>query len=74
MEDTYYDFVKKLGDWHLASSLNSNGRTLCGRPMLGNNYARDYMQFDRKKLVKKCQKCFEIYEKETNSKRKEISL
>jgi len=68
-----YDFVKRLGDWHLADSLNSNGKTLCGMPMLSNNYAGDYMKPGNRDKLKKCQKCFEIYEKSTTPQPKKGS-
>jgi len=32
-----YDWVKKLGQWHKSNG----GSTLCGKPMLGSNYAMD---------------------------------
>jgi len=47
-----YDWVKRLGQWHLA---DSNG-VICGMPMLGNNYAREIPECDRKK----CPKCHGI--------------
>lgn len=35
-----YSWVKKLGQWHYADDTPGlEGRTICGRPMLGNNYA-----------------------------------
>ena len=35
--DDRLSWVKKLGQWHLSGR---NGQTLCGVPMLGNNYAK----------------------------------
>ena len=49
---TYYDWVKKLGQWHKAEKGSST--TVCGMPMLGNNYASTIPETDRKK----CEKCF----------------
>ena len=45
------DWVKKLGQWHLSGG---NGQTLCGVPMLGNNYAKYIPENERTK----CDKCF----------------
>ena len=50
--ETYRPWVKKLGQWHLA---DDNGKTRCGVPMLGNNYAKYIPENDRIK----CDKCFE---------------
>ena len=44
-------WVKKLGQWHLSGG---NGETLCGSPMLGNNYAKYIPEEERTK----CDKCF----------------
>ena len=46
------DWVKKLGQWHLSGG---NGQTICGKPMLGNNYAKYIPENERTK----CVKCFE---------------
>ena len=45
-------WVKKLGQWHLA---DDDGKTRCGVPMLGNNYAKYIPENERTK----CAKCFE---------------
>jgi len=45
-------WVKKLGQWHLSGD---NGKTRCGVPMLGNNYAK-YIPYNERT---KCSKCFE---------------
>ena len=50
--ETYRPWVKKLGQWHLA---DDNGKTRCGVPMLGNNYAKYIPENERTK----CDKCFE---------------
>jgi hypothetical protein len=51
-EDTMvFDWVKRLGQWHLYTT-ESDG-TLCGAPMLGNNYAKMIPVGERKK----CPKC-----------------
>jgi hypothetical protein len=52
--ETYHSWVKKLGQWHL----NVPGRsdTLCGRPMLGNNYAIHIESVNREK----CNECFSL--------------
>ena len=39
------NWVKKLGQWHKAE--NDASETLCGSPMLGNNYARHIEESDR---------------------------
>ena len=43
--------VKKLGQWHLSGG---NGETICGKPMLGNNYAKYIPENEREK----CPDCF----------------
>ena len=45
------DWVKKLGQWHLSGG---NGETICGKPMLGNNYAKYIPENEREK----CPDCF----------------
>ena len=50
--ETYRPWVKKLGQWHLA---DDDGKTRCGVPMLGNNYAKYIPENERIK----CAKCFE---------------
>ena len=47
-----FDWVKKLGQWHLADPGQSETR--CGAPMLGNNYARHIPEADRRK----CPQCW----------------
>ena len=49
--DDRLSWVKKLGQWHLSGG---NGQTLCGVPMLGNNYAKYIPENERTK----CDKCF----------------
>jgi hypothetical protein len=49
--ETYRPWVKKLGQWHLA---DDDGKTRCGVPMLGNNYAKYIPENERSK----CAKCF----------------
>ncbi len=51
-----FSWVKKLGQWHLQHPGESN--TLCGRPMLGNNYASRIPTEDREP----CPDCFAIYD------------
>jgi hypothetical protein len=45
------DWVKRLGQWHIVKPGVST--TMCGMPLLGNNYARDIPESERKK----CPKC-----------------
>jgi len=52
LNETYPAWVKKLGQWHLSGG---NGQTICGAPMLGNNYAKYIPETERTK----CPKCFE---------------
>lgn len=54
--ETCGDWVKRLGQWHLYlfERPHTISRTICGKPMLGNNYARDISQKDRIK----CETCF----------------
>jgi hypothetical protein len=51
-----YDWVKKLGQWHIVEK--SSDGTICGMPLLGNNYANDIPECDRMK----CPKCHGIGE------------
>ena len=46
-----FDWVKKLGQWHLSGG---NGQTICEKPMLGNNYAKHIPESERSK----CPDCF----------------
>ena len=48
----FFDWVKRLGQWHLYKS--GDIETKCGRPMLGNYYARHIPDKDRKP----CKECF----------------
>ena len=50
-EEKYFDWVKRLGQWHFAEM--GKGVTLCGRPMLGNNYA-DMIEIEERKMCKDC--------------------
>lgn len=52
MNDERYDWVKKLGQWH--QSIGNSPTTICGMPMLGNNYASYIPEADREK----CKECF----------------
>lgn len=54
---TYQDWVKRLGQWHLCEK--GEYRTLCGKPMLGNNYASEMGYEDRTK----CPECFDAVRK-----------
>lgn len=51
-------WTKKIDTIHIAGD---DGRTLCGKPMLGNNYARDdeYIWLDKEigKAREECQEC-----------------
>jgi len=44
------DWVKRLGQWHISES---GTHTLCGMPLLGNNYSHVIPKSERKK----CPKC-----------------
>jgi hypothetical protein len=46
------DWVKRLGQWHI-SNPEKPGECKCGMPMMGNNYAYDIPEEERKK----CPKC-----------------
>jgi hypothetical protein len=50
-ETPFYNWTKKLGQWHLHLK---DGVTLCGSPMLGNNYTQDIPESEREK----CEECF----------------
>jgi hypothetical protein len=49
--ETYRPWVKKLEQWHLA---DDDGKTRCGKPMLGNNYAKYIPEDERTE----CPDCF----------------
>ncbi len=51
-----YEWTKRLGQQHL--SMNDSSTTLCGKPMLGNNYAT-VLDDDEKTP---CDQCYEILE------------
>lgn len=51
-----FEWTKRLGQQHW--SIPSTGETLCGRPMLGNNYAKHIDNKDKTP----CDKCREIAE------------
>lgn len=59
-------WTKKLGEIHISGE---NGETLCGIPMLGNNYIDCYKELD--KMVgrdrKACQECLAKTEKSDRS-------
>ena len=55
MADNTYLWTKKCDDLHF--TVGSEATTLCGRPMLGNNYAKVYEQFDPTRTT--CAKCKE---------------
>jgi len=58
------DWVKRLGQWHIVSYtsnhpyLKSGTHTVCGMPLMGNNYAYDIPEDKRTK----CPKCHGIGE------------
>ena len=47
----YFNWVKRIRQAHLSGPASV---TLCGMPMLGNNYARDYEQ----QHWNRCEKCY----------------
>ena len=49
----YFEWTKKLGQQHFALPRISNGVTMCGQPMLGNNYAK-YIAEENKVPCKEC--------------------
>ena len=46
------NWVKRLGQWHLY--VDGDRKTLCGKPMLGNNYDK----FVHIEYRKRCDHCF----------------
>ena len=56
-------WVKKIGDIHYAG----HNTTLCGIPMLGNNYAAHYPELDKQMHYKReaCKKCKQIFDNQT---------
>ena len=53
-------WVKKIGDIHLGD----RNATRCGKPMLGNNYAKEFREMDRHNgyTRKYCPTCFKLEE------------
>jgi len=54
MATKFSEWTKKLGQQHF-SMADGTSRTLCGMPLLGNNYAADYYDEDKTP----CPKCAE---------------
>jgi hypothetical protein len=52
----FNNFVRRLGQWHLYSAMDNDGLTLCGTPMLSNNYEADFARHSPEAL-KPCKKC-----------------
>lgn len=48
----YFEWTKKLGQQHFVG--RGKSETLCGMPMLGNNYA-NHLKKEEKTLCKECQ-------------------
>ena len=46
-------WVKRLGQWHIMGEGSFSSETKCGKPMLGNNYAKIIPDTDREK----CEEC-----------------
>jgi hypothetical protein len=46
MATKFYEWTKKLGQQHF-SMADGTSRTLCGMPLLGNNYANEYYDEDK---------------------------
>ena len=46
----FFNWVKRLGQWHIAEKDSS--KTLCGCPMLGNNYSKHIPIHARDKCVR----------------------
>jgi hypothetical protein len=63
----YSDWVKKLGQWHLSE--HGSSETLCGSPMLGNNYAKHITVADREP----CKECFKKADKDPNDLLEQIT-
>ena len=55
----YFEWTKKLGQQHFSLPRTSNGMTMCGRPMLGNNYAKHIAEEDKVP----CKECAEAITK-----------
>jgi hypothetical protein len=53
---SFYEWTKRLGQQHF--SMGGEHETLCGMPMLGNNYARHLDQEDKQP----CRTCAERME------------
>lgn len=67
----YSLWQKKIGEVHIAKINRIDGRTMCGRPMLGNNYAppRGYETLkDIPEDVNICKECLELYSKDFSTK------
>ena len=61
MQFMYESWVKRLGQWHLYDPNQSipPRKTLCGKPMIGNNY-RQEIHFTERTA---CDKCWRIANK-----------
>ena len=55
----YYDYVRRMGQWHLYLPVVNEGLTLCGAPMLSTNRAA-YIPVEKRT---KCEKCWEVKNK-----------
>lgn len=63
-------WAKKFSDVHLPPADWKTGTTLCGTPMLGNNYAIDALKEDRDV----CPKCLSIFEEERQKALSEVKV
>jgi len=58
MSTKFTEWTKRLGQQHFAM-YDGTGRTLCGMPMLGNNYAHGYWLGDAMYDRAPCSQCAE---------------
>ena len=68
VKKTFYEWTKKLGQQHWEHPYPDKSGTLCGKPMLGNNYAR---------IIKKenkipCENCVKVILELSQTERKQF--
>jgi hypothetical protein len=72
----YSLWQKKLGDVHISLLNRTSGTTICGRPMLGNNYApqRGFVLLDDVPTDQVCKICAEYLEAKEDHEEKTLDF
>jgi hypothetical protein len=65
-----YYWIKRIGPRHIAGSTNTS-QTLCGQPMLGNNYAYGSNKRDDVESCDACERAFKAERSDDAQKEKE---